>query len=323
MKKSLLLCALIAVAVWLGNTSRFHAPDDTATPRLIAHRGLHHVFTGEGRNNDTCRANRLEPIQHAFIENTIPSMRAAFAAGADVVELDVHLTPDKVFAVFHDWRLECQTNGEGVTEEQPFSVLKSLDIAYNLSDDGVTFPLRGQGVGLMPSLLEVFAAELDGRYLVNFKSRRKEEGTALLSMLDNAAVREQVFAVYGGGPPTRAVLAARPDMIGFDRQHVKDCLLRYALVGWFGRVPDACRSGLIGVPMNVAPWLWGWPHRFVSRLRAAGTEVVLWGPYDGSGFSSGIDDADTFARVPAGFDGYLWTNKIELIGPLVTSQRGD
>jgi len=75
--------------------------------------------------------------------------------------------------------------------------------------------------------------------------------------------------------------------------------------------------------MNVAPWLWGWPHRFVSRLRAAGTEVVLWGPYDGSGFSSGIDDADTLARVPVGFDGYLWTNKIELIGPLVTSQRGD
>ena len=38
-------------------------------------------------------------------------MRAAFDSGADVVELDVHLTPDGKFAVFHDWTLDCRTDG--------------------------------------------------------------------------------------------------------------------------------------------------------------------------------------------------------------------
>jgi glycerophosphoryl diester phosphodiesterase len=44
----------------------------------------------------------MDAPTHGFIENTIPSMQAAVAAGAQVIELDVHLTPDNVFAVFHD-----------------------------------------------------------------------------------------------------------------------------------------------------------------------------------------------------------------------------
>ena len=36
-------------------------------------------------------------------------MRAAFAAGADIVEFDVHPTSDGQFAVFHDWTLDCRT----------------------------------------------------------------------------------------------------------------------------------------------------------------------------------------------------------------------
>ena len=44
-------------------------------------------------------------------------MQAGFAAGADVVELDVHPTTDGEFAVFHDWTLDCRTDGHGVTRE--------------------------------------------------------------------------------------------------------------------------------------------------------------------------------------------------------------
>lgn len=51
-------------------------------------------------------------------------------------------------------------------------------------------------------------------------------------------------------------------------------------------------------------------------MQNAGSDVILWGPYDGTGFSSGVDDANTWVRVPRGFDGYVWTNKIEVIGPL-------
>ena len=68
-------------------------------------------------------------------------MKAAFEYGAHVVEFDVHLTTDNVFAVFNDWTLECQTNGAGVTKDQSFETLNALDIGYGFSGDGVNFCL--------------------------------------------------------------------------------------------------------------------------------------------------------------------------------------
>jgi glycerophosphoryl diester phosphodiesterase len=71
------------------------------------------------------------------------------------------------------------------------------------------------------------------------------------------------------------------------------------------------------MPINIAPFVWGFPHRLTERLAVHGTTLILVGPYDGGGFSSGIDDAATLARVPNGFDGYVWTNRIEVIGPML------
>ncbi|CCF19260.1 exported protein of unknown function [Pseudorhizobium banfieldiae] len=99
-----------AAALWICNTSLFSDYPGGSTLRVIAHRGQHQVFDRENLRSDTCTASRILAPTHPFLENTIPSMQAAFAAGADVVELDVHLTPDKQFAVFHDWTLECRTS---------------------------------------------------------------------------------------------------------------------------------------------------------------------------------------------------------------------
>jgi len=225
-----------------------------------------------------------------------------------------------VFAVFHDWTLDCQTDGQGVTHKQNIAALRQLDLGYGYSVDGATFPLRGTAVGAMPILSEVYDAPGMGQLLINFKSNRAAEGEALAAMLASPAIRAKTFGVYGGADPTRAAMAATPGLAGFDRPALKDCLFRYLATGWTGYVPQACRGGLIAVPMDYAPYLWGWPHRFTNRMKAAGTDVILWGPYDGSGFSSGIDDAETLAQVPPQFDGYIWTNRIELIGPLVKTR---
>ena len=57
-------------------------------------------------------------------------MRASFEAGADILEFDIHPTTDGRFAVFHDWTLECRTDGRGVTREHSMAALKRLDIGY-------------------------------------------------------------------------------------------------------------------------------------------------------------------------------------------------
>jgi glycerophosphoryl diester phosphodiesterase len=84
--------------------------------------------------------------------------------------------------------------------------------------------------------------------------------------------------------------------------------------GWTGLMPEACRNTIVLVPINVAPWLWGFPDRFLDRMRAVNAEVFVVGPYGGRDFSTGIDTAEDLARLPPGYSGGIWTDEIETLG---------
>lgn len=72
-------------------------------------------------------------------------MTKAYELNADTIELDIHSTTDGKIVVFHDWTLECRTNETGVTQEQTFDFLRSLDIGYGYtSDNHATHPFRLQ-----------------------------------------------------------------------------------------------------------------------------------------------------------------------------------
>jgi glycerophosphoryl diester phosphodiesterase len=289
--------------------------------RLIAHRGIHQAFSSDGLQNDTCTATRIHPPTHDYIENTIRSMQAAFAAGADIVEFDVHPTIDGKFAVLHDWTIDCRTEGHGVTREHSMAYLKSLDIGYGYTaDGGSSFPLRDRGVGLMPELREVFTALPSGRFLVNFKSHEAREGDMLATLMDeHPEWRLAVWGIYGGDEPTfRAAELLGSDVKAWSRHSLIDCLGRYIAIGWTGVMPDACKGTVVMIPVNAAPWLWGWPNLLLQRFHAVGSEVILLGPFSSGDLgTAGIDTLEELAQVPSGFSGYLWTNKIEVIGPAV------
>ena len=224
-------------------------------------------------------------------------MRAAFEAGADIVELDIHPTTDGHFAVFHDWTLDCRTDGKGVTREHSLADLKTLDVGHGYSaDGGKTFPLRGKGVGAMPTLDEVLAAFPGKGFFIHIKSRDRSEGEKLAARLKRLAPEERVsLAVYGASEPVEEVKRQLPDLYVGARGALKDCLLGYIATGWFGRVPEACRGRVMLVPANVAPWLWGWPNRFMARMKATQTAVFILGDYDGGDFSTGIDSPEDLA----------------------------
>jgi len=143
------------------------------------------------------------PPTHGFLENTLASMQASFDAGADIVEIDVQATTDGQFAVFHDWTLECRTNGHGVTREQSMAQLRTLDVGYGYTaDDGRSFPFRGTGVGLMPTLDEVLTAFPGRRLLINVKSNDASEGASLAASLVGRSDRElRQLMAYGGDKP--------------------------------------------------------------------------------------------------------------------------
>jgi glycerophosphoryl diester phosphodiesterase len=314
---ALLLMALAGV-VFLINASLL-APEPSTRPLVIAHRGLGQAFHREGITAETCTADRILPPEHPYLEDTIAGFAAAFAAGADIVEFDVHPTTEGHFVVFHDWTLNCRTDGHGVTREHSLAELKALDIGYGYTaDGGTTFPFRGKGVGAMPTLDEVLAAFPDKRFLVNVKSDDPQEGTRLATRL--AALPTDRIWVYGGGKAIEAFAAGAPDVKVLGTDAAKRCLVRYEFLGWLGIVPTECRNTLFMLPVNYAPLVWGFPNRLTARLAAYGTRVVLLGAYDHSGFSSGIDSVAELEAVPARFDGLIWTNRIDRIGPALAAR---
>jgi len=306
---------IIILGLWLNNSSLF-ADTSANETRIIAHRGVHQTYAGTDLDRQACTASPVHPVSHEFIENTIPSMRAAFGYGADVVELDVHLTKDNIFAVFHDWTLDCRTNGKGVTHEQSWAMVKNLDIGYNYSVDGKTFPLRGKAIGLMPNLTDILAEDFPGQLLINFKSNRATEGHEMAKRLTEEPYSVKIWGIYGGARPTK-IATENSDITGFTTSGFKTCMIDYLLFSWSGYVPESCRNTVVAIPQNYSALVWGFPHRFTQRMRNHGTKVILIGPYDGSAHTRGVDTPEMLAKVPSNFDGYIWTNKIEVVGPLV------
>jgi glycerophosphoryl diester phosphodiesterase len=204
-------------------------------------------------------------------------------------------------------------------------VLKTLDVGYGYTaDGGATFPLRGKGVGLMPTLPEVLARFPDRQFLINFKSNRAEEGEALGQLVaEHPEWRGSLWGSYGGPAPTQKSVERISDFRGYHGRSLIQCLRAYLALGWTGSVPEACRNTIVVVPSNLTWAMWGWPHKFTRRMEQAGTRVILVGPYWGGGvnFHAGFDSLEALEAVPVGFAGYVWTNRIELIGPEL-EQRG-
>ncbi len=321
--KLLAALLLVALALFLLNTSWLASPPGSGGVKFVSHRGVHQTYNGTDPGRDDCTATRIDEPEHEFLENTIPSMKAAFEAGADIVEIDIHPTTDARFAVFHDWTVGCRTDGTGVTRDHSLSDLKQLDIGYGYTaDGGKTFPFRGKGVGQIPSLSEVLEAFPGKSFLINFKSRDASEADRLTDLLnDTPDWKGLVWGVYGGEAPTWRMKELNPDLPAFTKGDTKACLIDYLSYGWSSVVPQSCHDTQIMVPSNYAWLLWGWPNRFLQRMAASNTVVFYTGATNGSGSSAGgIDTPGEIKTIPSGFNGYVWTNRIRDIGPLLKAK---
>ena len=148
-----LVLVLVVVYVVLAFLSRPRAehPFFEANPEVlvIAHQG------GEG----------LWP------SNTLYAYERAVAMGVDVLEMDIHSSADGVLVLSHDETVDRLTDGTGLIKEMTFEQLQTVDAGYRWSDDGATFPYRGQDIRL-PALEEIFEAFPD--MLMNIEIKQAE-----------------------------------------------------------------------------------------------------------------------------------------------------
>ncbi len=281
---------------------------------LIAHRGVHQTYHREDLDHKTCTATRIYPPEHEYLENTIESIRAAFVYGAALVEIDIHPTSDGEMVVFHDWTLDCRTDGKGVTHEQTLAYLRSLDIGYGYTaDGGKSFPFRGKGVAKMPTLREVLSAFPRRRLIINQKDRFARTVEILANIINERPVEQRRRLVYWGPSETYRDLRARVPEIGpnfFHSGTLRSCLIRYVLYGWTRLFPEICRDRSLVVPAQYASYVWGWPDRFLKRARRHRSTVALW---------IMMDSPEAFELAMQGDIDFVMVEKIEKYGPLLRS----
>lgn len=89
-----------------------------------------------------------------FPENTMASFSAAVEAGADMIELDVHLSADNRLVVIHDDEIDRTSNGKGLVKTMTLSELRQFDYCYRFKGTG------RHEIPLLDEVLEQFSTQV-------------------------------------------------------------------------------------------------------------------------------------------------------------------
>jgi glycerophosphoryl diester phosphodiesterase len=128
-----------------------------------------------------------------FPGDTMYAYEKAVELGADVLEMDAHITKDGEIVLMHDEKVDRTTDGTGLIEDLTLTELKQLDGAYQWSNDsGKTFPFRGQGIQV-PTLRELFEKFPNMRYLIEIKLTENPIDKPLCQLIREHNMQEKVI----------------------------------------------------------------------------------------------------------------------------------
>lgn len=190
-------------------------------------------------------------------ENTFRSFDLGLAAGADGLELDVHLSADGVVMVHHDETLDRTTNGSGPLAARTAAELARLD--------------AGDGAGI-PALRDVLRRYATARIIIEMKVDTAAMGEAVARELRDAGAADRACVAGFGRRSLGAARAALPG-IASSASHME---VRWALYrswcGWPARhvayggfqVPETAQGHRIVSP------------RFIRHAHASNLKVQVW-----------------------------------------------
>jgi len=125
--------------------------------------------------------------------DTMYAFEKAVEIGADVLEMDAHITKDGRIVLMHDEKVDRTTDGTGLIEDLTLDELKQLDAAYKWSNDGgQTFPYRGMGIQV-PTLDELFEKFPQMRYVIEIKLTANPMEKPMCDLLRKYNMQDQVL----------------------------------------------------------------------------------------------------------------------------------
>jgi len=222
-------------------------------------------------------------------ENTIEGFRAGLEAGAEALEMDVHLTADRVAIVIHDPGLERTTDRGGRIAGMTAEAIRQADAGYRFRS-GEEYPWRGRGVRV-PMLEEVLEAFPGVPLLIELKTPTAGPEVARVLRESEAADRAVV-----AGEDHRGLghFDQAPFHRGASRRDIARAFFR------FGRPAAACTC--FSVPLEYHGMLIP-SRRFNREAAKRGSTVHVWT----------VDDEASAARVwGAGAQGIV-TNRPDLV----------
>ena len=226
---------------------------DTTRPLVFAHRG----------------GCALGP------ENTLAAFDAGLAAGADGLELDVHLSSDGVLVVCHDATLERTTAESGRLNDRTAAELTSIRAAREFQASPASGRLAGMwdpALVTIPTLQAVFTRYPATRIIIEMKVNTDEMGEALAREVLAANAVHRVCAAGAGLRSLRAARRALPEMASSASSPEVRLALYRSWVRWpvthvaYGAYQVPERAGATRV---VSP-------RFIQDSHGAGLQVQVW-----------------------------------------------
>lgn len=121
--------------------------------------------------------------------NTLEAAVNALSVGADILELDIHLTADNILVVRHDETIDSTTNGTGSIAEMTLAELSLFDVGFHKYD----YPDKIAEKGIrIPTLESIFVALPANRFLIELKPEDGKAGRYLCRLVKEYGLLKQV-----------------------------------------------------------------------------------------------------------------------------------
>jgi glycerophosphoryl diester phosphodiesterase len=160
------------------------------TGALLAKPAPNHAWLSRG-------AHRPLVIAHQGGEGLRPSSTMlaydhAVKLGADVLEGDIHTTSDGHLVLIHDETIDRTTDSTGEVDDMTLAQLQALDAGHYWTEDGKTYPYRGQGLTII-TVRELFEKYPDLLYVLEVKKTDLPTAEPTCDLIKELDMEEKVM----------------------------------------------------------------------------------------------------------------------------------
>lgn len=142
------------------------------------------------------RANTYYGYLNAIPDNSIPGIEASIEYGADMVELDIRPTKDKVLVLMHNATIDDSTTGKGNLSDYTYEELMQFDMKKN----GKVYRDADGKTVKVPTLEEALLA-CKGRIYINLDVKDATPGK-LCKLVKKCEMEDQVMIYTGSSVST-------------------------------------------------------------------------------------------------------------------------